>query len=118
MSDKVATDKGARRGGMLPLLSRLLAVLALVLMPVTMTAPASAAEHGQVEALMPCDGHEQPSQSAPDRRVHCTSCVAVAEPGVASPDALLEPTAILADPDQRLLLGILLEVATPPPRAT
>lgn len=104
---------------MLPLLTRLLVALALVLMPLTMTAaPASAVEHGQVASSMPCNGHDEPSKSVPDRQAHCTSCVAVAEPTSASLDAPLQPITILADRDQRLLLGILLDVATPPPRTT
>lgn len=102
---------------MLPLLTRLLAVLALVLMPVTMTAsPAFAAEHGQVATSMPCGDHDQPSKSSSDRPGHCTSCVAVAEPTFASLHAPMQLVALLADRDQRLMLGVLLEVATPPPR--
>jgi hypothetical protein len=102
---------------MLPSLSRLLAILALVLMPIGMTsAPAMAAEHGQA-ATMPCDSHEEPPKSTPDRQAHCTSCAATAEPSATLADDRLEPLAILADRSERLLLGILLDVATPPPRA-
>lgn len=117
MSVTIATAKWDRKGGMLPFLSRLLAVLALALMPISMTsAPAVAADRSQA-AAMPCDSHEQPSESTPDRQAHCASCVAVAGPGAALVEDRLEPVAILADRNERLLLGILLDVATPPPRA-
>lgn len=101
---------------MLPSLSRLLAILALVLMPIGMTsAPAMASDHGQA-ATMPCDSHEESSKSTPDRQAHCTSCVATAQSGAIFADDRLEPVAILTDRSERLLLGILLDVATPPPR--
>jgi hypothetical protein len=117
MSVKVAKAHWTKRGGMRPLLSRLLAILALVLMPISMTgAPAMASDHGQAAAI-PCDSHEQPAESTPDRQAHCTSCVVTPAPSSNFADDPLAPVAILADRSERLLLGILLDVATPPPRA-
>jgi hypothetical protein len=116
MSVKARKTKRTKRGGMLLLLSRLLAILALVLMPIGMiSAPAMASEHGQA-AAMPCDSHEQPGKSTPDRQAHCTSCVATAGPSSIFAADSLAPVAIRAVRDQRLLLGILPDVATPPPR--
>lgn len=132
MSGKVTKTKVKRigRGGMQAAFSRLLAILALVLMPIGMSgtpasastsasalASASASDRGQV-ATMACGSHKEPSEPAPDREAHCASCIAVADPGAAFAEDPLESSADLADRGGRLLLGIRPDVATPPPRAS
>lgn len=104
-------------GGMLGMLIRLLAVASLVLMPFGMLAtPVAAAAPHAMTASMSCEGHDKSSQPAPESKAHCTSCVAIAAPHAADPEADIPPVAILADPSVHLLLGLEPDVATPPPK--
>ena len=104
-------------GGMLALLLRLLAVASLVVMPFGMlAAPVSAATPHAMTASMSCEGHDKSSKPAPESKAHCTSCVAIAAPHAAAPVPDLQPVVVLADRSLHLLLGLELDVATPPPK--
>ena len=117
MRVKAAKGRTPRRDGMLAVLCRLLAVVSLVLMPFGMLgAPASAAAPHVMTASMSCDGHDTSSKSAPERKAHCTSCVAIAAPNAATPMAIFQPAIVLAGSAAHLLLGLEPDVATPPPK--
>jgi hypothetical protein len=98
------------------LLFRLLALIAIVLMPMSgVDAPAmaqapSAAETGH------CSGHQQPAEDLDRKQAHCTACNAL--PALAGPSVVTE----LVPETPRLLtrirgiFGVAPELATPPPK--
>ena len=101
----------------MPLPLRLLAMVALVLMPFTMTsAPAEA--HAAPSAM--AEGHCSEHPDAPAAPADMTQCMLMcaalpaAEPAaISSPVELRAPRAVaFAKP----IHGIILEIATPPPR--
>lgn len=117
MPVKLATDGRRYSRGMLATLFRLLTIASFVLMPLAMaSAPAAAAAHEPAAAAMPCEGHDQPTKTAPSGKLHCTGCVAIAVPLAALPAVAVQPLPVLVDRDGRLLLGLAPEVATPPPK--
>ena len=96
-------------------LVRLLAALALALMPGLMTgAPAVASTTTAVSGH--CDEHQDPASAPDPQPAHCAACAAM--PAVSTPIAPIAFTAsALPDmPVGRTLAGILLEIATPPPK--
>lgn len=110
------TRRRRHRRGILSAFCRVWAILALVLMPLSMTGlPASAADAGPASVSLPCEGHQQPAQ-APLRHAHCTSCAAIRAPDVAPPAMTIVRAPILDDRNERVLLGRTLDVATPPPK--
>lgn len=115
----VQTDRAAYLILMAVLVLRLLAIMAICVMPFGMTAPASALPGG---AVMKVDGHCGDT-SAPDQhkksvpQVHCVaSCTALpAVPIAVSPPQRLAPE--LPQPQlASRLVGQQLEIATPPPK--
>ncbi|HWK65703.1 MAG TPA: hypothetical protein VNS34_12220 [Rhizobiaceae bacterium] len=114
---KLPKGRGVYARRMFAALVRLLTIASFVLMPLAMSsAPAMAAEQEPMAASMPCEGHDQPSHTAPVGKMHCTACIAIAEPNAALPVAAVQPAPSLVDRDGRLLLGLGPEVATPPPK--
>lgn len=116
MSVIVEQDGHAYLRAMTSALVRLLAALALAMMPGVMaTAPAIASTTSAVSGH--CEDHQNPV-SAPDQSpAHCSACAAM--PAVDTGSAPIELTAS-AMPDLpvgRTLAGILLEIATPPPKS-
>ena len=99
-------------------LLRILSLLALVMMPFTMTA-ASAKSHAMPAAM--AEGHcsEQLGETVPlavdltQCMLMCTALPAAETLGVSSPEAPIAPRQVaVASP----IHGIILDIATPPPR--
>jgi len=97
-------------------LLRLLALFALVSMPLSMaSAPASA----QPAASMPaghCDDHQQPAKAPAGPLMHCTACAAL--PAMDAPTQLTElaPGTPMLIRLASFLAGIEPDTATPPPK--
>lgn len=102
--------------GMPRLVLRMFAIVAVLLMPAGMAAapafaqPAATGEEGH------CGDHEQPTQETGKSQLHCMACGALpALPTSAEAAALLpKPPKVIAR--TRAISGIVLEIATPPPK--
>lgn len=117
MPVKITKGRGVYARRMFAALVRLLTIASFVLMPLAMSsATATAVEQEPMAASMPCEGHDQPSHTAPSGKMHCTACIAIDQPNAALPVAAVQPAPSLVDRDGRLLLGLAPEVATPPPK--
>jgi hypothetical protein len=116
MSVIVEQDGHAYLRAMTATLVRLLALLALAMMPGLMaSAPAMASTTATASGH--CEEHKDPV-SAPDQSpAHCSACAAM--PAVDTGSAQIEFTASALPylPVGRTLAGILLEIATPPPKS-
>lgn len=107
-------------GAMFAAALRLLALIALVVMPLGMTAaPVAAAPAADAIAASQvghCDDHQEPADSPLKAKVHCTGCAALVAPAASSEAAELRPQA----PTQIRLsyFGTAFEpeIATPPPK--
>jgi hypothetical protein len=100
---------------------RLLAAIAVLLMPLVMSsAPASAdlvsPSHAAAAPEAGCDDHHAPTGGPAKANVHCASCVAL--PVLEAPqEARQAPLSVPALPfPTRWTLGLESEVATPPPK--
>jgi hypothetical protein len=95
---------------------RLLALFALVLMPLSMaSAPASA----QLSAAAPaghCDDHQQPAKAPAGPQAHCTACAALPAIDAPAPVAELTPETPMLIALAAFLAGIEPDTATPPPK--
>lgn len=95
---------------------RLLALVALIFMPLSMaSAPASA----QPVAAAPaghCEDQQEPADAPSSAKMHCTGCAAL--PAVDAPDPMAElrPETPLLISFARFMDGVEPETATPPPR--
>ena len=91
---------------------RLLALVALVLMPLSMaSAPAAApsvAGH--------CDDQQQPAKAPAGQQVHCTACAALPAIDTPAPLAKLTPRMPTVIALASFLAGIEPDTATPPPK--
>lgn len=101
---------------MAKVLFRLLAMIAIVLMPVSgVSAPAMAQASSSADAGN-CSDHQQPSKDPDQKQAHCTACNAL--PALAAPSVVAE----LVPETPRLLTrihgiqGVAPELATPPPK--
>lgn len=100
---------------------RLLAILAVMAMPLGMaTAPAATPHHQQMAAAMPmehCPGPESGTRST-GALAHCTMACAAALPATDLAPAVSHPVLRCspATPSIKFLSGIEPEIATPPPR--
>ena len=120
MSVIVRTGFGPYVAHMIAAFMRLLALLALALMPLGMTgAPATASPMPANHAMASADHcDEQGDQDqAPASRMDCTAmCTALPASESAAPSLVLKPkaprTIAVANPFD----GIILEIATPPPK--
>jgi hypothetical protein len=102
---------------MVSMLFRLLTLVSFLLMPVGMiSTPALAADRPMVASSMPCEGHQKPSDEAPRSKAHCAACAALAQPPISVPAGRSKPNALLVEKTSDLLLGLVPEVATPPPK--
>ena len=99
---------------------RLMALIALMLMPVGMAgAPAMAqpapAEHGM--AMDHCDGMPGEEQAPAPSKMDCAAmCVALPAADTPAPEATIKPTAPRTIAIGARFDGIVPEIATPPPR--
>ena len=95
---------------------RLLALFALVLMPLSMAgAPASAQPVAEAPAGH-CDDHPQPAKAPAGTQVHCTACAALPAIDMAAPIAELAPETPMLIALAGFLTGIEPDTATPPPK--
>ena len=107
----------AYRDAMRSPLARLLALVALLLMPLGMaSAPANAAPAAQSVAAGHCDDHA-PAPDAPIKKpMHCTACAALPAADAPEPSARVLPSAprwlALSAP----INGVEPDIATPPPK--
>lgn len=108
---KAAGDYRRRMGSAL---IRLAALVAVLLMPFGMPAPALALPAPTASGH--CDGHEQPAEEPAKAQAHCTACSAL--PALAAPPsqaAVLPSTPrMIARMDMKP--ETIPEIATPPPR--
>ena len=114
----VQQGKAAYLSGMGPALTRILTLLALLLMPLGMaSAPAAAAIPVAGSAGDGhCDDHRKPEGAPAKAEMHCTACAAL--PAL---DAPRETVALLPDAPMVISLassvaGFEPEIATPPPK--
>ena len=105
---------------MVRLASKLLVLLALLLMPLGMTPASGAAQHGHsTQSAMPMQHCPDPAQT-PEKGAfaQCTMACASALPAVGK--AIADPLVVVCAPQQpaaaQLLHGLHPETATPPPR--
>lgn len=99
-------------------LFRLLAAIAVVLMPLGMaSAGAQTAAPDSAAESSPCEGHEEPASAPGDADRHCGACIAL--PALGAPVALagLLPRGAISTAAAAALLSPAPEVATPPPKA-
>src|SRR5262245_55873240 len=95
---------------------RLLALIALVLMPLSMaSAPASAQPAARAPAGH-CDDHQQPSKAPSGPLMHCTACAALPAIDTPAPIAELDPETPMLIALASFLAGIEPDTATPPPK--
>ena len=101
-------------------LFRLLTMAALVLMPFTMASAPAEAHHGQSAATMAgdhCAGQEQDGQAPATDMAQCLlMCAALPAAEPLAVEARGLPRAPLRLAPIRPIHGIILEIATPPPR--
>lgn len=93
---------------------RILAFVAVLLMPAGMAAPAFA-QPASVEAEH-CGDHEQPVEDSTKAHVDCMACSALPVLQTAAPATALLPRAPRLIASAQPISGIILEIATPPPK--
>lgn len=108
-------------GAMFSAVLRMIALIALVLMPLGMTAaPVAAAPATHETAASPaaghCDEHQKPAQSPLKAQMHCTACAALAAPLVPAEVAELLPQAPMHIRLTYFGAAFEPEIATPPPK--
>jgi hypothetical protein len=92
---------------------RLLALIALALMPLSMvSAPAAA----QPVPAGHCDDHPKPADAPAGPKVHCTACAALPAIDAPAPIAEMAPEAPTLIGLVSSLAGIEPDIATPPPK--
>lgn len=107
--------------GMASAVIRLLALFALVLMPLGMAgAPALAAPNHHMMKMSEsghCDEQQDQDQAPASKKMDCAAaCTALPATGTAGPAAGLKPKAPRTIAFVAPFSGIVLEIATPPPR--
>lgn len=95
---------------------RLLALIALVLMPLSMASTPASAQPGVSAPAGHCDDHQQPAKAPAGPQMHCTACSAL--PAMDAPAAVAEmtPQLPIRIALARFLAGIVPDTATPPPK--
>ena len=95
---------------------RLLALFALILMPLSMaSAPASAQPNATAPAGH-CDDQQQPTKAPAGPQLHCTACAALPAMEASVPMAELRPETPIVIALVSFLAGIEPDTATPPPK--
>lgn len=98
-------------------LLRALAAISLVLLPLAAPPVAIAAGPDHVETVADhCDGEEQQGDEAGGMKRHCASCAAVPALDAGSLAGPPVPMALIVATVPAAMLGLELELATPPPR--
>jgi hypothetical protein len=109
-------ERRAYAVGMASAVLRLIALIALVLMPLSMaSAPASAHPNATASAGH-CDDHQQPAKAPSGPQMHCTACAALPAMDAPVPIAELAPEMPLIIAFSTFLPGIEPDTATPPPK--
>jgi len=95
---------------------RLLALIALVLMPLSMTSASASAQPNATAPAGHCDDHQQPAKVPAGPQVHCTACAALPAIDTPVPIAELSPETPMLIALAAFLAGIEPDTATPPPK--
>lgn len=95
---------------------RLLALIALVLMPLSMTSASASAQPNATAPAGHCDDHQQPAKVPAGPQVHCTACAALPAIDTPVPIAELSPETPMLIALAAFLSGIEPDTATPPPK--
>lgn len=104
--------------GMASVVLRLLALVALLFMPMSMGNSAAAATHSTAAATADghCQDHQKPAEKSPKMDMHCASCSALPAAEAIVDTSALKP----ATPRQMTvtddIAGNEPEIATPPPK--
>lgn len=95
---------------------RLVALFALILMPLSMAGAPASAQPAAAAPAGHCDDHQKPADAPKTQQMHCTGCSAlpVMEPPL--PFAEMSPEAPVELRPVVLSAGIIPETATPPPK--
>lgn len=92
---------------------RLLALFALVFMPLSMATASARAQPSAAAPTGHCDDHQKPSDVLPGQQLHCTGCAALPAMGAPLPTSQLRPKTPMELALVELPLGIVPETATP-----
>lgn len=95
---------------------RLLALLALVLMPLSMASATASAQPAATAPAGHCDDHQQPTKAPAGPQVHCTACAALPAMDAPAEIAEMAPQMPLLIALASFLAGIEPDTATPPPK--
>ena len=95
---------------------RLVALVALMLMPLSMASAPAAAQPVAGAPAGHCDDHQKPADAPSAPQVHCTACTALPAIDVPAPIAELAPTMPMLIALAGFLAGIEPDIATPPPK--
>ena len=95
---------------------RLLALIALVLMPLSMASATVSAQPNASAPASHCDDHQRPSKAPAAPQMHCPGCAALPAIDAPAPVAELDPETPLHIALAALLSGIEPDTATPPPK--
>ena len=95
---------------------RLLALVALLLMPLSMASAAASAQPNAVAPTGHCDDHQQPAKAPTGSQVHCTACAALPAVDTPAPSAELRPEMPMLIALAGFMAGIEPDTATPPPK--
>ena len=97
-------------------LLRLLAMLALLLMPAKMAAAAPGGQALPAASVGHCDDHGPQAPAPPEMPAHCVSCSALPAAELGAPALSARPRAPVRLARATPIAGIVPEIATPPPR--
>jgi hypothetical protein len=95
---------------------RLLALFALIFMPLSMASADVTAQPSAGASSGHCDEHQKPSDAPVGQQVHCTGCAALPAMDAKLPISGLRPPTPMELTLVELLAGIVPETATPPPK--
>jgi len=97
-------------------LLRLLALFALVIMPLSMASASASAQPAVATPAGHCDDQQQPAKAPSAPQVHCTGCAALPAMDAPAPLAELAPETPMLIALASFLAGIEPDTATPPPK--
>jgi hypothetical protein len=95
---------------------RLIALFALILMPLSMASAPASAQPTSAGPAGHCDDHQQPAKAPAGPQAHCTACAALPAIDAPAPIAELSPETPILISLADFLAGIEPDTATPPPK--
>jgi hypothetical protein len=102
--------------GMASAVLRLVALFALVLMPLSLASAPASAQPAAAAAAGHCDERQKPAEVPADPKMHCASCTALPAMNAPASIAELRPQAPMLLALVGPIDGVEPETATPPPR--